>query len=279
MFGVQVVWLPWILASLMAFSAPKKNTAGYQYIEAIKAFNGSRWSKAEEHFQRALRLLSEKKAKSKKAKGFLMLGQCDILYHLSLTAKKQKRTTDHCLFLERFDSIRNKLPKNWRRWKVNPGLARRFRKASKLYTVCENTPSTLSFRGLPAGATVEQESLDEKGLVIGWKKVKLPLKTTEKRLRLRISAPGYHTSIQWFTLAKWRININRISLLAKANQNRTEVPPPPKKRKKAISVWVWVGVAVLVVGAATVVTVLAVRSSGSEEALPKDKTQEMIIVP
>ena len=258
-----------LLVTLLSFSqllsseALAKDDAGKLYYKAIKHYEAKRWAKAKPIFQKALQLLRQRKTKSAKAKHYLILGRCDILFLLSQIERELKQGNEACLRLASIQDNLKSVPKGWQNWKVNPLLKERMAKAKKQLGLCKaEQPTTLALSGLPKGAIIEQLVVGAGGKKV-WKRAKVPLKTLEESVTFRIRADGYKTRTMTVRVKQWKKNNAKVALAPKPRKRVVIRRPPPRKikppPKKGIPVWVWVVGGAVIAGAAVTVGILATQ--------------------
>ena len=78
------------------------------YFRALTHFKEKKWAVAEKLFQRTFFLLGKKKATNLRGRHLLLLGRCDILYHLAYIAQMNKARRRACRF---YDALHKKLTK------------------------------------------------------------------------------------------------------------------------------------------------------------------------
>lgn len=265
--------------SCMVVSDAQADQAERLYFKAMKLFRSKQWDASQKAFKRTLVLLSKRAPKGKKQRVLLQLGRCDLLYHLALLAQKQARPQARCLHLQDLIGRLQGLPKGWRRWRVNRLLPKRFAHAKTLFSRCGKVPTPLHFALSPKETKLEWLTNTTPP---SWTPLQgTHLKTTQRSLKIRLTAKGYIPQTHTLTLQAWKTQRFSYTLKPKPTPaRRTPVivaikPPtdrPPQKAKKKSSLlaspWLWVGIggsAVLVAG--IVVTAVALQ--------PKD---EMVLV-
>lgn len=251
---------------------PKQQDPGKLYYQALKHYEQKQWGKAEPLFSKALQLLSARKAPSKnpKAKHYLTLGRCDIMYLLARIAQSQNKASKACIQLQTLQKAIQTVPLTWPKWKVNPTLIERMTDAKARLKRCQATqPSILVFTDLPPGTQVELQKITPKSPKPNWQKITLPLRTLQTNVTIRVTSPNHLPKTVTVKLKQWQRNERKLALLPrpirKAPPSRPKIIKPPPK--KVIPTWLWVTIAgVGIAGTATAVILIATQSGKDEKA-------------
>ncbi len=258
-----------------------KEKAKIEYFRALDYFYGGNLPRAELYFKRTKRLLLQALKLSRgREKHLISLGLCDIDYHLARINQRRGHSLESCRDLSRLFWRLRKIPKSWKKWRINLNLPRRIARAKRMFKKCRNLPSKVILQNIPKDSKI---FLRKKGTKEWIQYEKVPLTLSPGEYQLKIVSPQYQTHIENITIKRWEKLVKKIALKPKpkpttkptakaisatkpapkppkkppikaatkpATKPATQIskkigekkpPPQPKKRRKKLSPWIWLG--------------------------------------